>query len=223
MMTQGDVENGALVERIVHMVLQRLDRQLSAVTLTGGKPSNDELTLEIHDKVVSLRALEKKLEGVRRLVLAEGAIVTPSVRDEIKQRGITIEFMAGASRSGNLQSCHVTLVSADKSKSLWQTLEKLGQRTGMQILPFQANEDILLHELQMSITNNRGRVAWFSERPAGVVHRANRAAWLKAAWVVDVPSVCEAQQSIDANLYAIQPSRHSMSELQQLIELIMRL
>jgi len=80
-----------VVDRIVREVLARLGR-------TGekgqGQASPARQTpdgeLVVSAPVVSLSAVEDRLEGVRRLVVLPGAVVTPSVRDELRRRNIAV-------------------------------------------------------------------------------------------------------------------------------------
>ena len=75
------------VEWIVVEVLRRLgvagaDRTSSPVN------TSDELT--IAERVVTLRSIEGRLTGVKRLVVPQRAVVTPTVKDELKQRQIEL-------------------------------------------------------------------------------------------------------------------------------------
>lgn len=219
-MTSVDVEQTALIERIVRVVLQRIDHQQHGSTSAASGSPCEGSTLQISDEVVTTQVLDRRLDGIRRLVLTDGAIVTPSVWDETRQRGIAVEFAREQTSTSDPIHIRVILVSADSSPLFRQTLAKIGQLAGATVHPFQADENVLLHELQMFNTGKHQKVVWFSEQPAVVVHRANRVAWLKAAWVVDSQSVRDARQSLEANLFVIQPSRHSMNELRQFIESI---
>ena len=71
------------VERIVLEVVRRLGL-LGPPKLTA----RNELTLV--ERVVTMRSIEGKLDGVGRLIVAARAVVTPAVRDELKQRNIEL-------------------------------------------------------------------------------------------------------------------------------------
>jgi hypothetical protein len=68
------------VETIVLEVIRRLGLLETNPTRERG---SDELTLK--DKVVTMRLVEGRLSGVTRLVVNAKAIVTPAVKDELKQ------------------------------------------------------------------------------------------------------------------------------------------
>jgi len=76
-------------ESIVREVLRRLTQIIDSQSTVGpnNTPANSD-ELKLNDRVISLALIDGKLEGVKRLVVTEQAIVTPSVRDELKRRNI---------------------------------------------------------------------------------------------------------------------------------------
>lgn len=84
------------IEWIVREVVRRL-REMAA-TPEGGRareqlPKEKELAwceLAIDDRVITMRTIEGKLQGVSQVRIAPRAVVTPLVRDEFRQRKITI-------------------------------------------------------------------------------------------------------------------------------------
>jgi hypothetical protein len=71
------------VERIVVEVIRRLGLLGSPKLIAAS-----ELTLA--ERVVTMRSIEGKLDGVARLVVAPRAVVTPAVRDELNERQIEL-------------------------------------------------------------------------------------------------------------------------------------
>ena len=77
------------VEWIVAEVLRRLgaaglsdcDRAMS----NGGE-------VRLGGKVVTMQAVEKRLTGVKRVVVQPRAVVTPAVKDELKARKVELVF-----------------------------------------------------------------------------------------------------------------------------------
>ena len=73
------------VEWIVVEVLRRLgvagdERRSSPV---GG-------ALSIPERVVTMRLIEGRLNGVSRFLVQPGAVITPAVKDELKKRSIEL-------------------------------------------------------------------------------------------------------------------------------------
>jgi hypothetical protein len=79
------------VEWIVVEVLRRLGvavAEHNAVAVAGGSD------LRLTDRVITLRSIEGRLAGVRRVVVPSRAVITPAVKDELKQRKIELIFLA---------------------------------------------------------------------------------------------------------------------------------
>ncbi|HRX80070.1 MAG TPA: hypothetical protein P5307_13455 [Pirellulaceae bacterium] len=75
------------IDRIVQEVIRRL---VSRGLVLDGAASVDETELAVSDKVVTLATLDGKLLGVKRLVVGGRSIVTPAVKDELKDRSIEL-------------------------------------------------------------------------------------------------------------------------------------
>ena len=75
------------VEYIVAEVMRRL-RQRGAAIASEPKQGNGELVLE--DQVVTLATLDSRLTQVQRVVVGTRAVVTPAVKDELKEKGVEL-------------------------------------------------------------------------------------------------------------------------------------
>ena len=78
-----------LFERIVQEVIRRLLAGGVAVA-DGDDRQAPRRELAIEERVVTLEKLRGRLENIDRLVVAKKAIVTPAVKDELKDRGIEL-------------------------------------------------------------------------------------------------------------------------------------
>lgn len=76
-----------LVEYIVAEVIRRL-RQQGASFANEPKAGNGELVID--NQVVTLATLDRQLTEVRRVVVNTRAIVTPAVKDELKEKGVEL-------------------------------------------------------------------------------------------------------------------------------------
>jgi hypothetical protein len=63
-----------------------------AKTRSAATPGPSRGELVVLSQVVTTSELQGRLEGVRRLVVPPGAVVTPSVRDELHRRRIALEY-----------------------------------------------------------------------------------------------------------------------------------
>jgi hypothetical protein len=76
------------VEWVVVEVIRRLKLRGDFAAPTEAPQSNAELS--IRERVVTLRTIEGRLAGAKRLVVEPRAIVTPAVKDELKARNIEL-------------------------------------------------------------------------------------------------------------------------------------
>jgi hypothetical protein len=89
-MPQSQQEYEALVERIVREVLRRLEASGERVGDNGDASATEPRELVIAERVVTLERIAGRLGGVRRVVVRSRAVVTPSVRDELRDRKIEL-------------------------------------------------------------------------------------------------------------------------------------
>lgn len=80
------------IDRIVAEVVRRL-RALAANSSTPAPSHNAEpnSSLNLNDNVITLATIKGKLEGVTTVIVSERAIVTPAVKDELRDRKIRCE------------------------------------------------------------------------------------------------------------------------------------
>jgi len=74
----------AEIERIVQEVIRRL---MSLGVRVGSSPMS---ALTIEDRVITLSTIEGQLEGIQQVIVQPKAVVTPSVRDELRQKKIEL-------------------------------------------------------------------------------------------------------------------------------------
>ena len=67
--------------------------------------------LVVDARVVSLTTIGGRLAGKKRLVVRPGAVVTPSVRDELRKRGLKLERSDETEATENAESELVVMVS----------------------------------------------------------------------------------------------------------------
>src|SRR5436190_1028057 len=89
------------VERVVREVLARLNVGSAAAvaqptetkvkrTEAGRPVSEDRAELALGDKLVTLAALEGRLAGVKQVIVQAKAVLTPSARDLLRAKKITV-------------------------------------------------------------------------------------------------------------------------------------
>jgi hypothetical protein len=73
-------------EQIVVEVMRRL-----GVRMTGDERSSSPVAeLRVTDRVITMQSIEGRLNGVTRVVVRRRAVITPAVKDELKDRKIEL-------------------------------------------------------------------------------------------------------------------------------------
>lgn len=86
-------DDAELVEFIVQEVIRRLTATSIAAVGTTAVPATAHRTgreLVVDERLITLATLNGRLEGVRRVVVTNKALLTPAVYDELRDRGIEV-------------------------------------------------------------------------------------------------------------------------------------
>ena len=89
----------AEIDRIVAEVVRRLRAMAVNSSTTVEVARDTEKELQLSDKVVTLQSLKGRLDGITKLIVTDRAVVTPAVKDELKQRKIAWERATTKARS----------------------------------------------------------------------------------------------------------------------------
>lgn len=83
------------IERIVQEVIRRLAAAEINNSNSNSKPQvQSQAALELEDQLVTLATIEGRLNGIQQLVVSPKAVVTPSVRDELRDKNVEFVRMS---------------------------------------------------------------------------------------------------------------------------------
>lgn len=206
------------------------------VTSPADRPAH--LDLGQH-RTITLGLIEGRLTGVRELLVSHGAVVTPSVRDELRARGVGLRF---ADRSaGGLAARSATHAPSAAAPSVDLSPTAASATSGRLVLgvaqaPYaavaaaavrtespeaeQIDHDCVLEVIRQTLPAvvEQGRISVvLTERPAVALCLANRTPGVRAAWGVSVAAVREAARLIGTNLLVIHPGQHSLHEVRSMV------
>ena len=74
------------VEYIIREVIRRLTAMANDTARTDGD------TVKLTERLVTMSTLDGRLANVKRLIVGKKALVTPLVKDELRNRKITLEY-----------------------------------------------------------------------------------------------------------------------------------
>lgn len=76
------------IDRIVAEVVRRLRALAASSTPASSQKTEANSSLNLNEKVITLATLKGRLDGISTLIVSERAIVTPAVKDELRDRKI---------------------------------------------------------------------------------------------------------------------------------------
>jgi hypothetical protein len=171
--------------------------------LPEGEGSNEFI---VTARVVTLASLPEKFNGVRKLVVSPCAILTPSVRDELQLRGVTVEHRKTAPACAPAGRVRLVVAASGTTLdpiALASVLE--GQTAAAQTHRFDcliAATDKLAAELATAGT----LVVLVTPHTAAALCLANRLPGVRAVLGVEAEAVGADADAVGANLLVLSPA-----------------
>jgi hypothetical protein len=186
-----------------------------AKPVTEKKPALDELV--VNAKVVTLAELPDRLEGIRRVVVARGAIVTPAVRDELIRRRVTLAFADAASSEAAVKAVRLAIVLMGTEFDPSPLVASLA-RDGFVAEPTKrdciiVSTDALAEEVAKADTLG----LLLTRYTAAGSCLANRHAGVRAVVASDGPTTAALTRSVGANLLIADPKAGTFFQLKQMV------
>jgi hypothetical protein len=226
------------IERIVREVILRLQStgpsgraqgpgpEASAQTAASApatEPEPNRPEPEIRHRVVSLAALDGRLDHAQSIRIAPGAILTPSARDELKRRGIQIRYIEPGP--------HRTAPPTQLLVATWHTsycprplLQALGHDRDQTVTRTETPDGLAtaVEAIAAAKPDSRQLALLLTDQPSLAVYLANRTDRVRSAWGLDSASTAEAIDSLGLNLLVVQPARHRLPEIVDMARAFLR-
>jgi hypothetical protein len=204
------------IERIVRQVLARLTAAPQAA-VNGHTPAEASATTLVLDaRVVTLAELKGRLEKQQSVTVLTSAIVTPAVRDYLRERKVSLvrrQTTPQAAASGLRLAVGVTETRYD-SHDLLRQLSAQGiqfeQMTG-------GNEAAVTDQVVECVKRDKHMGLVLTDQAAAAVCLANRQQEVRAAAAANVVGVDEAIRQIGVNLLVVNPRGQSSYLLRQMV------
>jgi hypothetical protein len=213
------------IEWIVAEVVRRLEQRARRPERPPEPPvaaaaspisSVDPSAVVLDCRLVTLAALEGRLDGARRLLVPQGAVVTPAVKDELRARDITLETRARAHTSSDSERGALHVVCCNETAEAGRLAAAL---IAAAALPTESSTDLAAAVRELAGQAGDHRAAWIllTDQPLAGVCLANRHATLRAAAGVTAREAAQAVELIAANLLVVDPRQVTAVEWQQMI------
>ncbi|HVX59290.1 MAG TPA: hypothetical protein VHC19_01765 [Pirellulales bacterium] len=201
----GGGNGAANVERIVGEVLDRLQAKTSS-----------PLELILASRVVTLAEIEGRLEGIKQLVVPAKAVITPAVRDLLRQKKIDIGFALPGKAAAKVRLPLVVGVAETKHDAAGAmqavaiagvTIERL---TRVGLAP-------VVGELCEAVSKGGKLGLLLTNETAAALCLANRRPGVRAVAATSIAATPRAVRSVGANLLTVDPAGRTMFEMQRII------
>ncbi|MBI1246450.1 hypothetical protein GC197_01240 [bacterium] len=198
------------IERIVRLVVQRL-RQAGATTQPASttQPSTanvGELRLDV--KLVTIDSLKDKLnDSITRLCVPAKAVVTPAVKDELKQRGIELRRVDQNDCSATVGGPVVVNAAKQSISASWGSAAPNEQIGNLKQAVERAIQ--LAKRDQMAIL--------LSEQPEAATVAANRQSGIRAMVACGSHDWQASAKSLAANLVVCHPAHWNDTDVPRLL------
>jgi len=174
----------------------------------------DELVVSA--RVVTMAELGRRIEGVRRVVVPTQAVLTPSVRDELRRRNIALVYgQPRPAPSGG--SARLVLMTVGKSfdpAGLVTALRKEGIEVDLR------RSDCLFassDEVAREVAGGRAVAVMLTCEPAIALCVANRLPGVRAVLATDATETAAAAAAVGANLLVAAPRARTFFQLKHLV------
>ena len=216
-----------LIDQIVRSILEQFQRGENVariVPASGGRASaagwsppgannnsvqasTEEIkTFTLEAPVITGDVLQQHINGATRITIAQHAILTPSARDLIRQRGITIHRQtatATQSAIGNRWTAIVTKTTPALQIALDDAIQSPGAIVSRELVG--TIDEAVQTAVSLICRADADGAIIFSEHPQRAACLANRNRRIRAAMANDAGSVKSVTAAMGANLLCINP------------------
>lgn len=214
--------SASLVDEIVAQVMHRLSRAAPLgidKEAVGANSAEDSTTvMRLSETVLTADVLEQRLNGVKRVEFIPTAVLTPSARDYLRQRGVEWSRVATERAQGRLQRSWKALIG--RSTPALESALRDGVGTGdssWETMLTGSDDEAVETSASILSRGDGSGAAVFSAKPVAVSCAANRNERVRAAVAVSRSCVVAAREQIDVNLLCVDPRGKSMFELRNIL------
>ncbi|HEY2251606.1 MAG TPA: hypothetical protein VGH74_11120 [Planctomycetaceae bacterium] len=210
------------VDLIVQRVVAQLGPRVVAAPPAAGVQhaavgdSSPVPAAQIADQVVTQALLADRLNGSNQVRIGFKAILTPSARDFVKQRGIKIIRETAASKSATMRWQVIVTKANPNISSAVASLSELGIAIDQRLsgLPAEA----AAQATSALCRGEAAQVVVFTDQPEFVACLANRNDKVRAAAAANVAAIERVCVSMQVNLIAIDPASRNAHEIRGLLK-----
>lgn len=173
-------------------------------------PQRADDVLTVRDRVVTLAALEGRRPSIRRVVVPQGAVVTPAVKDYLREEGLSLEVALppkeknGKDNGAGLKLAVITMGTPFDPAPLLAMLLSEG------LAVTDSNKDCLIEsvgELASAVSSGEALGLLLTRHVPAALCLANRREGVRAVAAETPEAVEKAARSVGANVLVVDPRK----------------
>ena len=200
-----------LIETIVRSVLEQLQRGENVartVSASGGckPPDSHNTPVSIEDTIITGDLLASQVNGNKTVNIGQHAVLTPSARDLMRQRGITIQrqtITATQTANGSRWTAIVTKCTPALKTALDDAIQSPGAIVSRELVG--TNDEAVKTAVGLICRADTDGAIIFSEHPQLAACLANRNRRIRAAIADNAATIKAVTAAMGANLLCINP------------------
>ena len=215
--------SAAEIERLVREALSRLSAaapvESTSSVVTSAKPAAATAVdaLEVAAQVVTLAEIDGRLGNKRRLVVSPKAVITPAVRDVLRQRNIVLERRGLGAKSASAAAKGAITVAVAARADAGRLVDRL-RRDGYAVQQLaQAGLAAAVRELADEVVRGGSRGLLLTDEAEAALVALNRRSGVRAVSGDDASAVARASAAVHANTLVVRPAGKSEFVLQRII------
>jgi hypothetical protein len=216
------------VDRIVREVVRRIAEQSAPADVPPHVPASTTErvaeptslpsdTLVMDDRLITLAKVQDRLAGIEQVILRGDAVVTPSVRDLLRDKKVRIEHRDGTRGSSFARGLLAVCNDANGARDLAAALAA----DGLQWQTF-GEVDTLVRQLQQAAPRQPAIALAVTPAWAHFVCQANRHNSIRAVAPADAAALDQACKQLNINLLILDSNRLDRGQILDLGRMYLR-
>ncbi|RCS54659.1 hypothetical protein DTL42_05895 [Bremerella cremea] len=206
--------NSQEIERLVRLVVERLVQEGANVGKATAQPALPAGELRLDSKLITISSLKGKLnEATTVLCVPTKAVVTPAVKDELKDRGIRLRRADQADCGFEVQTPVVVNAAKQTTSPAWNNGGRSETIGNLKLAVQRAT----------ALAGSDKMVVILSEQPEVIAVAANRQNGIRAMVACESHDWKSAAESLGANVIACHPGHWNDNVVPRLLNTLWNL
>jgi hypothetical protein len=204
------------IEDIVRVVVERLRSGVAATVVQTPQPKVAEPTVgEVHlsERVITLESLKDKLSGAKSIVVHPKAVVTPAVKDTLRQQGIRLVRQLPSIASSSVRPAPLLLLASESHHSMLS--KRVCSKQATSVLAGELADAVLV--IDQHLAEGKLGAVWCSPTPFACSAATYGNSRLRAVQLSELQDLPRAIEQAQPNVLIIDCHRWSPPSIANLV------